>query len=146
MFLKAEAALRLEGLSFRDVVRTWICLADIDRDYAALNGVRRQFFTSRGLDPPPTSTGMGGIPDPPDRACGPALQAIARGGTVVRPVRLPSMCEAPSYESGLGGKTCRVRQLLRPVLNKTMRTAMGSGKRCLWKQMSEQPPRSRRWR
>ena len=100
MFLKAEAALRLEGLSFRDVVRTWIYLADIDRDYAALNGVRRQFFASRGVDSPPASTGIGGIPDPPDRACGLDLRAIARGGAVqIRPIGAASMCEAPSYGS-----------------------------------------------
>ncbi len=100
MFFQAEAALRREGLSFRDVVRTWIYLADIDRDYAALNGVRRQFFASRGVLPPPASTGIGGIPDLPDRACGLDLRAMTRPGTTgVRPIRAASMCEAPSYGS-----------------------------------------------
>ena len=100
MFFGAETVLHREGLSFRDVVRTWIYLADIDRDYAALNGVRRQFFSSRGVLPPPASTGIGGTPDPPDRACGLDLRAIARGGDVqVSPIGAPSMCEAPDYGS-----------------------------------------------
>ena len=62
MFGVAEELLARAGMAFRDVVRTWIHLREIDRDYAALNRARREFFASRGVDPPPASTGIGGGP------------------------------------------------------------------------------------
>jgi enamine deaminase RidA (YjgF/YER057c/UK114 family) len=51
-------------MEFRDVVRTWIHLREIDRDYADLNRARRAFFEARGIDPAPASTGIGGRPVP----------------------------------------------------------------------------------
>ena len=62
MFGLAEDLLRQAGMEFRDVVRTWIHLRDIDRDYADLNRARREFFAARGIDPVPASTGIGGGP------------------------------------------------------------------------------------
>jgi enamine deaminase RidA (YjgF/YER057c/UK114 family) len=62
MFRLAEDLLRSAGMDFGDVVRTWIYLRDIDRDYGALNRARRQFFAERGIDPVPASTGIGGGP------------------------------------------------------------------------------------
>ena len=62
MFRVAEDLLREAGLTFRDVIRTWIHLRDIDRDYAALNQARRDFFASRGIERRPASTGVQGIP------------------------------------------------------------------------------------
>jgi enamine deaminase RidA (YjgF/YER057c/UK114 family) len=98
MFRRAEGCLKREGLSFRDVVRTWIYVADIDRDYTALNEARRSFFRSRGVTPCPASTGIQGIPHPPDRRCGLDLRAIAAGAKVgIRPLHAPTMNEAPSY-------------------------------------------------
>jgi Endoribonuclease L-PSP len=44
MFGVAEDLLQQAGMEFRDVVRTWIHLRDIDRDYAGLNRARRTFF------------------------------------------------------------------------------------------------------
>lgn len=60
MFIAAENLLKRAGMAFGDVVRTWIHLRDIDRDYEALNRARREFFATRGIDPPPASTGIGG--------------------------------------------------------------------------------------
>jgi len=60
MFGHAEDLLRRAGMEFSDVVRTWIHLRDMDRDYASLNRARREFFASRGIDPVPASTGIGG--------------------------------------------------------------------------------------
>lgn len=61
-FVEAEKLLVQAGLTFRDVIRTWIHLRDIDRDYAALNQARRDFFASRGIERRPASTGVQGIP------------------------------------------------------------------------------------
>ena len=49
-------------MEFRDVVRTWIYLREMDRDYGDLNRARREFFEARGIDPVPASTGIGGGP------------------------------------------------------------------------------------
>ncbi len=62
MFGLAEDMLRQAGMEFRDVVRTWIYLREMDRDYGDLNRARREFFEARGIDPVPASTGIGGGP------------------------------------------------------------------------------------
>ncbi len=64
MFGVAEDLLQQAGLEFGDVVRTWIHLRDMERDYADLNRARRAFFEARGIDPAPASTGIGGGPVP----------------------------------------------------------------------------------
>ena len=60
MLEAAEDLLKEAGMEFSDVVRTWIHLREMDRDYADLNRARRVFFGARGIDPPPASTGIGG--------------------------------------------------------------------------------------
>ena len=62
MFVEADRLLAAAGMTFRDVIRTWIHLRDIDRDYAALNQARRDFFADRGIERRPASTGVQGIP------------------------------------------------------------------------------------
>ncbi len=62
MFAAAERLLQQAGMEFRDVVRTWIHLREMDRDYASLNRARHEFFAARGIDPAPASTGIGGGP------------------------------------------------------------------------------------
>jgi enamine deaminase RidA (YjgF/YER057c/UK114 family) len=62
MFARAEDLLQQAGMEFGDVVRTWIHLRDIDRDYGELNRARREFFAVRGIDPVPASTAVGGAP------------------------------------------------------------------------------------
>jgi enamine deaminase RidA (YjgF/YER057c/UK114 family) len=100
LFADAEAALRSEGATFAEVVRTWICLADIERDYTAFNRARRDFFGSRGIVSPPASTAIRGVPFPADRACGLDLRAVAgTGKRRVTPFRISSMNEASTYGS-----------------------------------------------
>ena len=62
MFCSAEELLQEAGMSFHDVVRTWIYLRDMDRDYAEFNRARREFFGSRGIELMPASTAVGGEP------------------------------------------------------------------------------------
>jgi enamine deaminase RidA (YjgF/YER057c/UK114 family) len=60
------ALLEAEGASWKDVVRTTCYLRDIERDYAAFNEIRTQFFREQGLNPLPASTGIQAILCRPD--------------------------------------------------------------------------------
>jgi len=60
------ALLESEGASWKDVVRTTCYLRDIERDYAAFNEIRTEFFKAQGLDPLPASTGIQAILCRPD--------------------------------------------------------------------------------
>src|SRR5208337_2449260 len=55
-----------EGATWKDVVRTTCYLRDIERDYAAFNEIRTQFFKDQGLNPLPASTGIQAILCRPD--------------------------------------------------------------------------------
>ncbi len=55
------ALLEAEGASWKDVVRTTCYLRDIERDYAAFNEIRTEFFKHQGLNPLPASTGIQAI-------------------------------------------------------------------------------------
>jgi len=57
-FENVKALLESEGASWHDVVKTTCYLRDIDRDYAAFNEVRTQFYKEEGLDPLPASVGV----------------------------------------------------------------------------------------
>ena len=98
MFERAEELLQQAGMGFGDVVRTWIYLRDIDRDYADLNRARRVFFAARGIDPAPASTGIGGGPvcDAHDVCLG--LYAVRAGHPPLRTVMTsPTLNEAMEY-------------------------------------------------
>jgi len=60
------ALLEAEGATWKDIVRTTCYLRDIERDYAAFNEIRTQFFKEQGLDPLPASTGIQAILCRPD--------------------------------------------------------------------------------
>jgi enamine deaminase RidA (YjgF/YER057c/UK114 family) len=98
MFSQAEELLRTAGLEFRDVVRTWIHLRDIDRDYGALNRARRAFFASRGIEPAPASTGIGGGPVSGAHDLCLGLYAVKAGRPLVKTVMTsPTLNEASEY-------------------------------------------------
>ncbi len=98
MFAVAECLLQQAGMEFRDVVRTWIHLRDIDRDYADLNRARRAFFEARGIDPVPASTGIGGAPVPAAHDLCLGLYAVKAGRPPARTVMTaPTLNEAPQY-------------------------------------------------
>jgi len=60
------ALLESEGASWKDVVRTTCYLRDIERDYAAFNEIRTEFFKQQDLEPLPASTGIQAILCRPD--------------------------------------------------------------------------------
>jgi enamine deaminase RidA (YjgF/YER057c/UK114 family) len=98
MFLEAEKLLAAAGLSFRDVIRTWIHLRDIDRDYDVLNRARREFFTTRGIERKPASTGVQGFPMADAHDFSMSLFAVRGGDNLdVSVMSTPLLNEAWSY-------------------------------------------------
>lgn len=97
-FERAEALLQQAGMEFGDVVRTWIHLREIDRDYDALNEGRRAFFAARGIDPPPASTGIGGGPASSAHALCLGFEAVRRDtGPAPVVMQAATLNEAPEY-------------------------------------------------
>ncbi len=100
MFGVAEELLQQAGMEFRDVVRTWIHLREMDRDYADLNRARRAFFEARGIDPAPASTGIGGGPVPEGHDLCLGVYAVQSARRSVRTVMTaPTLNEAMLYGS-----------------------------------------------
>jgi enamine deaminase RidA (YjgF/YER057c/UK114 family) len=98
MFRAAERLLDQCGMGFRDVVRTWIHLRDIDRDYDALNKARREFFRRCGVEFEPASTGVQGIPFPDAHDFSMTLYAVKAARSLdVAPMSAPALNEAWSY-------------------------------------------------
>jgi enamine deaminase RidA (YjgF/YER057c/UK114 family) len=65
-YANISGLLAAEGATWNDVVRTTCYLRDIERDYAAFNDERTNFFREQGLDPLPASTGIQAILCRPD--------------------------------------------------------------------------------
>ena len=98
MFETAERLLQEAGMTFADVVRTWIHFSEMDRDYAQFNQARRAFFDAYAIDPPPASTGIGGIVGAPGRSVCLGLYAVAgRSATTRQVMTTPTLNEAPQY-------------------------------------------------
>lgn len=100
MFAFASHGLTDRGLSFHDVVRTWIYLRDIDRDYAAFNEGRRQFFQAAGMVRFPASTGIEAALADSDSLLAMDLYAVGSGGEATIEAMNPApMGEARAYGS-----------------------------------------------
>ncbi len=98
MLCRAEDLLREAGMGFADVVRTWIYLRDIDRDYSDLNRARREFFRDRGIELRPSSTGIGGAPFPDEHDFSISLHAATSpGGIALEPMSAATLGEAWEY-------------------------------------------------
>jgi enamine deaminase RidA (YjgF/YER057c/UK114 family) len=99
MFELAEKLLHEAGMEFTDVVRTWIYLREMERDYyPGLNKARREFFDSRGIDPVPASTGIeGGMVNRKHDICM-SIYAVKSGKELNRTVmKTPTLNEAGEY-------------------------------------------------
>jgi enamine deaminase RidA (YjgF/YER057c/UK114 family) len=100
MFCSAQSLLKKGGMSFREVVRTWIYLRDIDEDYADLNLARREFFRQSGIDVRPASTGVGGRPFPDEHDFSIGLYAVkSQRDLPVGLMSAPGLSEAWTYGS-----------------------------------------------
>jgi enamine deaminase RidA (YjgF/YER057c/UK114 family) len=100
MFCSAEALLQEAGMTFRDVVRTWIYVRDIDRDYDDFNRARRAFFRQRGITVRPASTGIGGGSPFDGQAFSMSLHAMKSSAPLqIDVMRAPSLNEAWTYGS-----------------------------------------------
>ena len=98
MFAHAERLLQHAGMAFSDVVRTWIYLRHMERDYPQLNRARREFFAARGIQPVPASTGIGGgmASDAHDLCLG--FHAVSSRRPLARSVMTsPTLNEAADY-------------------------------------------------
>ena len=109
MFSRATAALEREGLTFADVIRTWIYVDDIDRDYDELNRVRNTFFEEQGLRRLPASTGIQAGVWERGRGVSMDLYALDTQGLRVRTMQAPTMNEADSYGSAFSRGTTVTR-------------------------------------
>ena len=99
MFELAEKLLHEAGMEFTDVVRTWIYLREMERDYyPGLNKARREFFDSRGIDPVPASTGIeGGMVNSKHDICM-SIYAVKSGKPLMRTIMTtPTLNEAGEY-------------------------------------------------
>jgi enamine deaminase RidA (YjgF/YER057c/UK114 family) len=97
-FAASERLLAQAGMSFRDVVRTWLHLGDIGRDYDALNQARREFFLRRGIAPRPASTGVQGLPFPALHTVSLRLDAVQSAPPLARTsISTPTLNEAWNY-------------------------------------------------
>ena len=98
MFSGAEKILEEADMSFRNVVRTWIHLREMERDYAELNRARRDFFESRGIVAAPASTGIGGGPVASGSdLCLSFLAVDAASRRRSQPMTTPTLNEAGQY-------------------------------------------------
>lgn len=98
MFEEADAALNAVGFRWTDVMRTWFCLAEMDRDYGVFNQVRNAFYKQKGISRLPASTGISGAPFPSQRLCVMDLYAFQSADPFeAEPMHSEDMNEAPSY-------------------------------------------------
>ena len=98
MFRVAEGLLADAGMCFADVIRTWIHVRDIDRDYDALNRARREFFRSHGIERQPASTGIQGIPSSDAHDFSLSLMAVKAPRLLdIATMSTPSLNEAWTY-------------------------------------------------
>ena len=100
VFDLAEKILEKENLTFKDVIRTWIYVNEMERDYDDLNRVRTAFFERVGVERLPASTGIQGRAYPCDRGGSMDLYALRTERPVeVRTMHAPTLNEAHSYGS-----------------------------------------------
>ena len=115
LFDQAEGVLEQEGLTFKDVIRTWLYIDEMERDYAALNRVRTAFFNRLGVERMPASTGIQGGVYPCDRGGSLDLYALrARQPVEIRQMHASTLNEAWSYGSAFSRGmtvTCRHRTM-----------------------------------
>jgi 2-iminobutanoate/2-iminopropanoate deaminase len=99
MFQRANALLKQHAIPFKDVLRTWCYMVDIDRDYAEFNLSRNEFFEEEDVRRLPASTGIcAGLPG--GALCGFDLYTLINpDGAQVEVMHTPTLNEADEYGS-----------------------------------------------
>jgi len=106
MFAQAGHALTARGLLFKDVVRTWIFVQDIEHNYGAVNRARNRYYREQNLTRLPASTCVEGTLSGAPVPIAMDLFAIAGGSDVsVAAVSPGSMGEASVYGSAFARGT-----------------------------------------
>jgi len=107
MFAQAGHALTARGLSFADVVRTWIHVRDIENNYGSLNQARNRYFKEQQLVRLPSSTCVEGASVSVDNT--PVtmdLYAVSAHPSLrVEAIASPTMGEAHAYGSSFARAT-----------------------------------------
>jgi enamine deaminase RidA (YjgF/YER057c/UK114 family) len=109
MFDKLGQLADEKGIPFRNVLRTWCYLDDIDRDYAEFNLSRNAFFEREAIQRLPASTGIRSGLHPPGTLCSTDMYALVNPeGTHIEIMHTPTLNEAAEYGSSFsrGMKLC----------------------------------------
>ena len=102
VFLELERVLAEEGMTFADVVRTWLYIDDVCDWYGEFNAARSAFFESRGVFETflPASTGIGCANlDGAALVAGAFAMRPKRGGARAEVVESPLQAPAMAYKS-----------------------------------------------
>jgi enamine deaminase RidA (YjgF/YER057c/UK114 family) len=100
MLAQAGHALTDRGVGFKDVVRTWIYVRDIEHNYRAVNEARNRFFAEQHMARLPASTCVEGALAGVAAPVAMDLYAVAaKGDVIVQAIAPGSMGEATAYGS-----------------------------------------------
>ncbi len=100
MFETALDILKGQNTTFPDVLRTWIYLKDIDRDYDELNDSRNEFFQREAVERLPASTGINGGPHPREAQCTIDVYTLLNPEVAqIEVMHTPTLNEAAEYGS-----------------------------------------------
>jgi enamine deaminase RidA (YjgF/YER057c/UK114 family) len=106
MFAQAGHALTARGLSFGNVVRTWVHVHDIDHNYGFINQARNRYFADQRLTRLPASTCVAGTPADVDFPVALDVYAVSDAEVVqVQAVAPGSMGEASVYGAAFARAT-----------------------------------------
>ena len=96
-----ESAIRLGGMDFSNIVRTWLYLDELLQWYDSFNKVRDDFFRQRGVFDAlvPASTGISGA-NPAGAAVIAGAMGVEALNDSVRASALPSPLQCPALEYG----------------------------------------------
>lgn len=100
IFETALDILKGQNTTFPEVVRTWIYLQDIDRDYDELNASRNEFFRREAVERLPASTGINGGPHPKEAQCTVDVYTLLNPEVAqIEVMHTPTLNEAAEYGS-----------------------------------------------
>jgi enamine deaminase RidA (YjgF/YER057c/UK114 family) len=89
-----------QGASFADVLRAWVCVPDIEADYAELNSSRNTFFADEKVERLPASTAIGGLTHPATSRCALDVYALLNPEIAeIEVMEAPTLNEASEYGS-----------------------------------------------